>query len=177
MAVKYVCIQKIHRKNCEGYPVADSNSYGLVKLGSGFTVGEDGSISVSSGEVSVSWDSITGKPTSFTPSSHTHPFTAITGTATTAQIPNLDTAKITTGVFSINRIPTGTTSTTVALGNHVHAISGITGLQTILDELDLRFTENQRLAVNSLVSPETDYIDNTEITAAIKDIIDALKAV
>lgn len=39
----------------------------------------------------------------------------------TSQIPNLDTAKITTGTFAIARIPTGTTSTTVSLGNHTHS--------------------------------------------------------
>lgn len=38
----------------------------------------------------------------------------------TAQIPPLDTAKITTGTFAIARIPTGTSSSTVSLGDHTH---------------------------------------------------------
>lgn len=49
---------------------------------------------------------------------------------------------VTSGTFNIARIPTGTTSTTVALGNHTHnyaatshthAISNVTNLQTNLD--------------------------------------------
>ena len=40
---------------------------------------------------------------------------------------------ITSGIFAIARIPTGSTGTTVALGNHTHAISDITNLQTTLD--------------------------------------------
>jgi hypothetical protein len=35
-------------------------------------------------------------------------------------IPNLDAAKITTGTFGITQIPTGSTSSTVSLGDHTH---------------------------------------------------------
>lgn len=42
--------------------------------------------------------------------------------------------------------------------------------------LDSRLSFAQRTAINALVSPETDYTDMTEATAAIKAIIDALKA-
>jgi hypothetical protein len=41
---------------------------------------------------------------------HTHPFTAITGTATTGQIPSLDASKITTGTFTDTQIPNLNTS-------------------------------------------------------------------
>lgn len=51
----------------------------------------------------------------------TQPFSTISGTATAAQIPSLDAAKITSGTFAVARIPTGTTATTVALGNHTHS--------------------------------------------------------
>lgn len=50
-----------------------------------------------------SWANLTGKPTTFVPSAHTH-----------------STADITSGVFNIARIPTGTSGSTVALGNHLH---------------------------------------------------------
>lgn len=56
--------------------------------------------------------------------SHSHTGTTISG---------LDAGDTTTGTFNIARIPTGTTGTTVALGNHGHAISDTSGLQTALD--------------------------------------------
>src|SRR5699024_851235 len=41
-----------------------------------------------------SWTSITGKPSTFTPAAHEHPFTEITGTAVAGQIPTLPIGKI-----------------------------------------------------------------------------------
>lgn len=38
-----------------------------------------------------------------------------------------------TGVLPMSKIPTGTTASTVAVGNHTHAISGVIGLQGALD--------------------------------------------
>ena len=52
---------------------------------------------------SVAWGDITGKPTTFAPSAHTH-----------------SASDITSGTLTIARIPTGPTGTTVALGNHLH---------------------------------------------------------
>jgi hypothetical protein len=49
-----------------------------------------------------------------------------------ADIPNLDTAKITTGTFAIARIPTGTTSSTVSLGDHTHTFASLTSKPTTL---------------------------------------------
>lgn len=48
----------------------------------------------------------------FAPLSHSH---------TGSSISNLDAGDTTTGTFDIARIPTGTTSTTVSLGNHTHS--------------------------------------------------------
>jgi len=50
-----------------------------------------------------SWDNLSGKPTTFTPSAHTH-----------------SASDVASGVFNIARIPTGTSGSTVALGNHLH---------------------------------------------------------
>lgn len=65
------------------------------------------------------------------------------GTFSSSRIPNLDAAKLTTGIFDIDRIPTGTSATTVALGNHAHSayallshahtIDDVTNLQSTLD--------------------------------------------
>lgn len=51
---------------------------------------------------------------------------------TESDIPNLDATKINTGTFSISRIPVGTTSSTVAVGNHAHSFVSITGKPTTL---------------------------------------------
>lgn len=52
------------------------------------------------------WSLIINKPSTFTPTSHTHSASNITtGTFSTARIPSLDASKITTGIFGIGRIP------------------------------------------------------------------------
>jgi hypothetical protein len=75
-----------------------------------------------------SWNDLTDKPSTFPPATHTHAA-----------------ADITSGTLAIARIPTGTTSSTVCIGNdsrlsdsrtptaHTHAIADVTGLQTALD--------------------------------------------
>ena len=57
----------------------------------------------SAGWVLFNWGVLDGKPATFTPSAHTHAA-----------------ADTTSGTFDIARIPTGTTGTTVALGDHLH---------------------------------------------------------
>lgn len=52
----------------------------------------------------VQWDALLGKPATFPPSTHSH-----------------NAADVASGTFALARIPTGTTGTTVALGNHTHA--------------------------------------------------------
>ncbi len=55
------------------------------------------------------------------------------GTLATARIPNLDAAKLTSGTLALDRFPTGTTSSTVALGSHTHVVSDVSNLQASLD--------------------------------------------
>gem|GEM_PF-2951344 len=82
------------------------------------------------------YNNLTNVPSSFPPSSHTHAGSDITSTVASAV--NADTvdgkhasdfaevshthsaAQITSGILDIARIPTGTTGTTCALGNHNH---------------------------------------------------------
>jgi hypothetical protein len=77
-------------------------------------------------------------------SSHTHAPADITGTAVITTDSRLSDARtptthvhaaadVTSGTFAIGRIPTGTTGTTVSLGNHTHSIANVTSLQTSLD--------------------------------------------
>ena len=127
------------------------------------------------------WDSVSGKPSAFTPSAHTHPLSQLTqsaattgqvatwnGTAWVPQTPsggsggtpaahasshasggtdpitpaNIGAASsthehsaedITSGTLDLDRIPTGTTSTTVALGDHTHTgfLTGTGGITTV----------------------------------------------
>ena len=88
------------------------------------------------------WGQISGKPTSFTPSSHSH-----------------SASEINSGVFNIARIPVGTTATTVAAGNdsrlsnartptaHTHAMSDITGLTV---ELETKAALNHEHAISDI---------------------------
>lgn len=73
----------------------------------------------------VAWADISGKPTTFLPTIGTTSTTAKAGnyTPSVADIPALPTSKITSGTFAIAQLPTGTSASTVALGNHNHAIT------------------------------------------------------
>lgn len=73
-------------------------------------------------------------------------------------VPNLDfsnAVNITTGVLSIARIPTGTSGSTVALGNHGHAIAEITNLQTTLNAKAAAGSNSDITALNALSTPIT----------------------
>jgi hypothetical protein len=86
----------------------------------------------------TSYNDLTDVPAEFTPEAHTHAISDTTGlqdalnskqdagdyadaTHTHAA------ADITSGTLAIARIPTGTTSTTVALGNHTHTFGTTSG--------------------------------------------------
>jgi hypothetical protein len=57
-----------------------------------------------------SWNDLTDKPSTFPPATHTHAA-----------------ADITSGTLALARIPTGTTSSTVALGDHTHTFGTTAG--------------------------------------------------
>lgn len=114
-------------------PIATTDTVGVVRIGAGLTINSSGVLSATGGGTAdavdldnitgmnsawktllasaptryvtsdPTWSQITEKPNSFTPSSHTH-----------------SASDITSGTLALARIPTGTTSSTVALGNHTH---------------------------------------------------------
>jgi hypothetical protein len=76
-----------------------------------------------------SWNDVTGKPTTFTPSAHLHSAVDITsGTLDAARIPTLDIGTKTSGTLSVARGGTGTTTFTsgnVLIGSGTGAINTI----------------------------------------------------
>ena len=84
-----------------------------------------------SGTITISWDDITDKPTTFSVDSHTHNIADITGLQSILDS-KINTADINTYLNwdNITNKPTTYASTT-----HVHAVADITGLQSILDGL------------------------------------------
>jgi hypothetical protein len=107
------------------------------------------------------WDSVSGKPSTFAPTTHTHLLSQLTqssattgqvatwnGTAWVPQTPSAITPAsigaaasshehsaddITSGTLALARIPTGTTSSTVALGDHTHTdfLTGAGGITSV----------------------------------------------
>ena len=130
-------------------PVATSNTLGGVKIGVGLSIENDGTLNTTGGGIadSVAWDNITGKPSTFTPSEHTH---AVVTDTKNGFMSSSDKEKL-------DSIATGATKTTVdsalsssstnpvqnkvinsalagkANTSHTHTISNITNLQTTLN--------------------------------------------
>lgn len=138
-----------------------------------------------------SWSSITGKPSTFTPAAHnqaSNTITALTGYTEEATITTLNSrmtlnealaslqkqvsskatfshthsaSNITSGTLAIARIPTGTTSSTVALGNHTHTeylplnFSGIPQTITLTNPMDPYGTQSIRLETQNNLLKET----------------------
>lgn len=71
----------------------------------------------------------------------------------------------------------GTAATTASTAYATSAQGTLASTAVQPATLDARLSAAQRSAINVLVSPEEDYADMTEATAAIKSIIDALQAV
>lgn len=90
----------------------------------------------------TTWSGITDKPATFTPSAHTHPASDVTGLSSIATSGSA--SDLGSGTLAIARIPTGTTSSTVCIGNdsrlsdartptaHTQAWSTITSTPTTL---------------------------------------------
>lgn len=89
-----------------------------------------------SGGQSVAWADITGKPTTFQPSAHTHTASQISDASAVGKsvMTAADAAAARTAIGAgTSNLALGTTASTAAAGNHTHATSAITGLQTALD--------------------------------------------
>ena len=86
-------------------PIATANTVGVIRVGAGLSINSSGVLSATGGGTAdaVDWENVVGKPSWIGSTKPTYSYSEITGT-----IPIAD-------------IPTGTTSSTVALGNHTHS--------------------------------------------------------
>lgn len=90
-----------------------------------------------------SWDELSGKPTTFTPSSHTHTSSQITDFASAvaaAAPPTTDASLLVSGTLSASRLPASVVLTTDSRLSdartplsHTHSIANVSGLQAALD--------------------------------------------
>jgi hypothetical protein len=93
--------------------------------------------------VSSDWATLSGKPSTFTPSSHTHTASQITdfsSAVAAAAPPTTDASLLTSGTLSASRLPASVVLTTDGRLSdartptaHSHAVADVTGLQTALD--------------------------------------------
>jgi len=93
--------------------------------------------------VSSDWATLSGKPSTFTPSSHTHTASAITDFASAvaaAAPPTTDASLLTSGTLSASRLPASVVLTSDSRlsdartpTTHSHSIADVTGLQTALN--------------------------------------------
>ncbi|MFI6860183.1 hypothetical protein ACIBKZ_09755 [Streptomyces sp. NPDC050421] len=101
----------------------------------------------------IAWADITGKPTSFTPSTHTHPAAQVSDATATGRsvLTAADAAAARTAIGAgTSFLALGTTAATAAAGNHVHTATQVTStaiapgtattVQGVLAELAARIT-------------------------------------
>lgn len=96
-----------------------------------------------SGEASgsIAWSNVTGKPSTFTPSAHTHTSADVTDFASAvvaAAPPTTNASLLTSGTLADARLSAAVTTSlgkadTASQPGHTHAVSDVTGLQTALD--------------------------------------------
>jgi len=72
------------------------------------------------------WENLANRPATFPPATHSHAWDAITGRPSTfaPSTHNHAGENITSGTVPFARLPVGTTATTMARGDHVHATTG-----------------------------------------------------
>lgn len=107
-------------------------------------VDENGNLGIiedSDEPVSVSWDDVEDKPTSFPPSAHNQAFTTITGVATAAQIPALAISK-TTGLQAALDSKADTSALTSGLAGKVNTsdVGDLSTKDTIVVPTDITAT-------------------------------------
>lgn len=104
----------------------------------------------------VTWDTLQNKPSSFTPSAHSHAISGVTGLQT--QLDSKASSSHTHSIANISNLQTELNGK--ASASHTHAISGVTSLQAELNKKsntghthdDRYYTESE---VNSLLSGKT----------------------
>lgn len=104
----------------------------------------------------VTWDTLQNKPSTFTPSAHSHAISGVTGLQ--GQLDSKASSAHTHSIANISNLQTELNGK--ASANHTHAISGVTGLQAELNKKsntghthdDRYYTESE---VNSLLSGKT----------------------
>ena len=98
----------------ESTPLIQGSNITITETEEGVVISSSGG----GGGGSSDWEDIANKPATFAPSAHNHAA-----------------GEITSGTLAVARIPTGTTASTVALGNHGHTVANISGLSDTLDTL------------------------------------------
>ena len=112
--------------NVTGLQTALNAKQNTLIAGANITISGN-TISASGGMSSVTWDDITGKPSTFAPSAHTHTIANITGLQTALNGKEPSFTKNT--AFNKNF---GTTAGTVSEGNHTHTFASLTNKPTTL---------------------------------------------
>jgi hypothetical protein len=93
-------------------------------------------VATSAGGSSVAWNDVTGKPTTFTPSTHTHPISQVTDLQASLDAKQAIVSGVSSTEIGYLDGVTSAIQTQIdgkAATSHTHAISDTTGLQTALD--------------------------------------------